>query len=373
MINKKILSFSLFDTGATILSALIYSTFFPLYITSHINTKVYSIVYGFTFLISFLFALKIGNLADKKGLRKQLFSIFLMLTALFCFLLGFLTEYPIISLIIFSLMSIFNQQSFVFYNSLLLNFENKGFVSGIGVAFGYIGSAVTLIFLARFLNIPNVYFYTAFIFVLLSLPSILFLDNPSVKQDFDLKEIIRDKKFMLTIISILTLTEVANTLISMMSIYLKNVYNLDELKIYKVIGFSAIGGIFGGIFWGKMVDIFHPNRIFSLGFLMWSLFFIILPFVTVDFILIVGFYAGFILSHLWTVSRIYIIKNFPPYQVSTRMSFLSLTERIASTSGLFIWAFFLAITGDNYKISAFLMFIFPLIGFFIFNLKDKHN
>ncbi len=373
MINKKVLSFSLFDTGETILGALIYSTFFPLYITSHIDTKIYSLVYGLTFLISFLFALKIGNLADIKGLRKQLFSLFATLTALFCFFLGFLTEYPILSLIVFSLMSITHQQSFVFYNSLLLNFENKGFVSGVGVTFGYIGSAVALIFFARFLNIPEVYFFTGLIFILFSLPSILFLGNPHIKQKFNLKEIFKDKRFILTILSILTLTEVANTLIAMMSVYLKNVYNLDNLNIYKVIGFSAVGGILGGIFWGKMVDIFNPNRIFPFGFFMWSLFFIFLPFVNVDFILVIGFYAGFILAHLWTVSRIYLIKNFPESQVSTRMSFLSLTERIASTSGLFIWAFFLAITGDNYKLSAFLMFIFPIIGFFVFSLKDRFN
>jgi UMF1 family MFS transporter len=113
---KKIFAFSLFDFGETIFGALVYSTFFPLYISQHIDPKIYGVVYGMTFLISFLFALQLGKIADEKAKRKHFFIYFVILTAIFCLSLGFTTSLPIISLIIFSLMSISHQQSFVFYN-----------------------------------------------------------------------------------------------------------------------------------------------------------------------------------------------------------------------------------------------------------------
>jgi hypothetical protein len=61
-------------------------------------------------------------------------------------------------------MSISHQQSFVFYNSLLLNFESKGLASGFGVSLGYVGSAIALIFFAKSLNIPEVYYFVGIIF-----------------------------------------------------------------------------------------------------------------------------------------------------------------------------------------------------------------
>jgi UMF1 family MFS transporter len=370
---KKILSFSLFDTGETILGALVYSVFFPLYITKYVDPKIYSYVYSFTFLLSFLFALQLGKYVDRTGKRKEGFIVFATLTTILCFSLGFLESMPILSLIVFSLMSIAHQQSFVFYNSLLLNFETKGLASGLGVSFGYIGSAIALIFFAKVLSIPNVYFITGLIFFLFALPSFFFLENPSLKHNVSLKEVFKDKKFILTIVSILSLTEVANTLIAMMSIYLKNVFALEDSQIYKVIGLSAVGGIVGGIFWGKVLDKFSSDKVFPLGFFLWAGFLIVLPVVHGDLILVAGFVAGFSLAHLWTVSRVYIISKFPQEEVSTRMSFLSLTERLASTTGLFIWGTLLFITQDNYRLSAMLMSVFPILGFFIFLYSKRFS
>lgn len=368
---KKFLSFALFDTGETILGALIYSTFFPLYITKFIDTKIYSISYAFAFLISFFFAVILGKFADSKGLRKQFFILFTILTTLSTFFLSFSYPFPFLSLIIFLLMAIFHQQAFVFYNSLLLNFESKGFVSGLGVSFGYIGSAIALIFLAKYLKLPDAYIFVAFIFLILSLPSFLFLKNPDFKEKINLKDIFKDKYFIFTIISILSLTEVANTLIAMMSIYLRKVYNFEDIFIYKVIGLSAIGGIIGGVFWGYITDRFSAKKVFPIGFILWSLFLVILPITPNYFVLMVGFLAGFSLAHLWSVSRIFILENFPPSQSSVRLSFLSLTERIASTTGLLTWSLFLFITNDNYKLSAFLMIIFPIIGFLFYIKGNK--
>jgi UMF1 family MFS transporter len=368
---KKIISFALFDTGETILSALIYSVFFPLYITKYIDPKIYSWVYGFTFLVSFLFALQIGKYADRTGRRKEFFIIFATLTALLCFSLGLLTDNPMLSLFVFSLMSVSHQQSFVFYNSMLLNFDTKGLASGLGVSFGYVGSAIALVFFAKMLSIPDVYFIAAFVFLVLALPSMVFLKNPSMYQKVNLKAVFKDKKFILTIIAILSLTEVANTLIAMMSVYLKNVFGFDDVEIYKIIGISAIGGILGGVFWGFLSDRFSVDKVFPIGFFLWIVFLVLLSVIPKELVLVAGFFAGFSLGHLWTVSRVYILSNFPKEEVSTRMSFLSLTERLASTTGLFVWGLFLLTTSDNYKLSSLLMSVFPITGLLIFIYAKK--
>ncbi len=372
----KEISFALYDTGETILSALVFSTFFPLYISSHLDTKIYSFLYGLTFLLSFFISLWLGKYADKTGERKQLFILFTLLATFSTIMIFGSVGFPVIALFFFLLTAFFHQQAFVFYNSLLADFSQKGFVSGLGVSFGYIGSAITLIFFTKMLHIPDVFLISGLIFLLLSLPSFFFLKNPELKsENASILKVLKDKKFLILIISILTLTEVANTMIAMMGIYLKFAYNLDNIEIYRVIGFSSIGGIIGGVLWGILSSRFNIWFLYFYGFIFWILFFIFLPLVSSEFLFIMGFFAGFFLAHLWTLSRLLIIEGFPNSELSLRLSFLSLTERIASSSGLILWSILLLLTNNNYKLSASLIGLIPVIGLILFfrlwRSKDK--
>ncbi len=361
---KKV-SFGLFDTGETILGALVFSTFFPLFITEHVDTKLYSLLYGLSFLFSFFMALLLGKLADKRAIRKHLFGVFSVLTATLCFGVGIAYPSPLISLSFFLLMAVSHQQALVFYNSLLLGFSSKGFTSGMGVAFGYVGSAFALIFLGETLKEPQVYLLTSLLFFILFLPSILVLDNPKETEDVDLRSLLTDRRFLLLIVSILTVTEVANTLVAMMGIYLREVYSLGRSEILTTIGLSAVGGVGGGLLWGYLTDRFGVRRIFPLGFFLWAVLLLILPFTPREMILGVGLLAGLSLSHVWTTSRVLMLSEFPAGQASVRMSFLSLTERVASTTGLVLWSLLLYLTGENFKLSASLMALLPVAGFLI--------
>ncbi len=366
------LAFGLFDSGETILGALIFSTFFPLYITQYIDPKIYSLLYGFSFLLSFALALLLGKKADREGKRKPYFIYFSMGVSFFCILLLHTYSLPLLSLIIFLLLAISHQQAFVFYNSLLLEFKEKGITSGIGVALGYVASAVSLLFLVSLLEPPEGYLPLGILFLILATPSFLLIKNPPQTSAVNLKEVFKDKRFLLIIVSILSVTEVANTLIAMMGIYLKKVYGFENEEIYRVIGLSAIGGVLGGIFWGKMADITGDiKKLFRVGFFLWIAFLLILPVTPKSLILVAGFIAGVSLAHLWTCSRLLILQNFPEGEASVRLSFLSLSERIASTTGLLTWSLLLYITDDSYRLAVLLMSLFPITGLLIFSKYAK--
>jgi len=365
----KNISFALFDTGETILSALIFSLAFPIYISQFMDIKKFSLFYSFIFVFSFIFSLYIGKYADEKGNRKNLFILFSLLTFISSALIFFSYKAYVLALIFFLLSAIFHQQAFVFYNSLLLNFQNKGFVSGLGISFGYIGSAVALIFFADRLEIPQIFIIAPVIFLLFSIPSFIFIPNPKfVRKDkkINLKEVFKDRRFLYVILTILALTEVANTIISMMGVYLKYEFNLNNEEIYKVVGFSALGGIFGGFFWGILSEKLNINKIFPLAFPIWIGVIITTFLIAKNYLILLGIFIGFSLSHLWSTSRVFLIENFPKEEVSVRLSFLSLSERIATSVGLLCWALFLYITNNDYRLSFLLMIIFPLISIFTF-------
>ncbi len=368
---KRILSFALYDAGETILGALVFSTFYPLYIVNHINPKLYSLLYGFAFFLSFFMAVPLAKFADSRAYRKHFFTLFTVLTSVFGFLLSATFHIPTFNFFIYLLMAVFHQQAMVFYNSLLGGFESRGTASGVGVAFGYIGSALSLLLLTKFLKAPEVFYLTALLFLFLSLPAFFFLPNPFERTSVSLQRELKNKKFVFLILAILSLTEVANTLIAMMGIYLKHAYLLEDQDIYKVIGLSALGGVFGGLLFGKLTDKLKAQRLFPLGFFLWSLFLIGLFFAPRNTLLFVGFLGGLSLSHLWTTSRVILLELFPLETVSLRMSFLSLGERIASTTGLWAWSGFMLLTDNDYKLSALLMVIFPAAGLIFYLLSRR--
>ncbi len=369
--NKlRLLSFALYDSGETILGALIFSTLYPLYITKHIDVKSYSFVYGFVFFVSFLLALQFGKLADKRGWRKRFFTFFSLSVPAVCLLLFVSFESPLINFLFYLLLAVVHQQALVFYNSLLKSFDLKGFASGFGVALGYVASALALIFLAPNLSLPYAFLWVAMLFFLLSVPSLYSLPEPMGRQEVMLRKLLRDKNFVLTLLSMLLLMELAHTMIAMMGVYLREVYGLSERDIYKTIGFSALGGVLGGLLFGKLTDWLSARRLFPLGFLLWSVFLLLLYSTPKELLLPLGFFAGLCLSHLWTTSRVLLIERFSGGDIAVRFSFYSLSERIASSLGLISWSLFLFITED-YRLSALLMLLFPAIGVLLYILSNR--
>lgn len=360
--KSSLLSYSLYDAGETVLGALLFSTLYPLYITEHVDPKLYSFLYGFSFLLSFGVALYLGKWADQKGGRKLLFSLFSLLVVLLCALLWLTYATPEVNFTLYLLLAVVHQQAMVFYNSLLYNFDIRGTASGLGVAFGYIGSALSLILLAPRLSLPEAFLWIGSLFMLLSLPALLNLKEPKPLGRVDLRRVFSDRAFLFVVLSFLCLSEVAHTLIAMMGVYLKKVYGLQNLEIYRVIGISALGGVLGGVVFGRLTDRLSAGKLFPLGFLLWSFFILLLYFTPKDMLLALGFLAGLSLSHLWTTSRVLILERFAKEDIAVRMSFLSLGERIASTLGLFSWSAFLLLTQDDYRLSALLMLLFPAVG-----------
>ncbi|RME09564.1 MAG: hypothetical protein D6804_05680, partial [Aquificota bacterium] len=123
----KLLSFALYDSGETVLGALLFSTLYPLYITQHVDVKTYSVLYGIAFFISFLVALQLGRIADHRGLRKGFFTLFSLCVPLLCLTLFISFNRAELNFVLYLLLAIFHQQALVFYNSLLKSFETKGF------------------------------------------------------------------------------------------------------------------------------------------------------------------------------------------------------------------------------------------------------
>ncbi|MBI4847148.1 MAG: MFS transporter [Nitrospirae bacterium] len=381
MLHKKktiipLLSWASFDFAETIFSANILSVFFPLWLTKVLGGEPYhySYAYSSSLFVSVIMAIFIGRYADKFALRKPLFLASVALSAAGLLILARCdTLYS--AVIAFFFVNLFYQQSLVLYNSLLTSVsdeENNSFSSGIGVGIGYVGGAAGLFLISKFSSTEtSAFIFVAAAFFLFSLPTGFYVKEKPVKavNGVSVRRILKDRKFLLFILSCLFLTEAAHTIIIFMSIYLDKVYNMGRQGIVVVIATAAVVSAAGSPLIGKLSDRAGAKKVFNMLFPAWALAFCIFPFVPKIFVYVMGITFGLLLGAVWTTIRPVLIEMSPKEEVATRFAFLSISERMAAIIGPVWWTFIGQIV--DYKTATLSLAIFPLIGWLIFSFHKK--
>jgi UMF1 family MFS transporter len=371
-----LLSWASFDFAETIFSANILSVFFPLWLTNVLGGKPfhYSVIYSSSLFVSVILAIIMGKHADKSARRKTLFLISVTIASASLLTLS-VSATLITALIIFFVVNLFYQQSLVFYNSLLISVsdsETRSFSSGVGVAIGYVGGAAGLFLISKFSSTEtSAFVLVAFAFFLFSLPTGFFVKEAPFKavSGVSVKEILKDKRFLLFILSCLFLTEAAHTIIIFMSIYLDKVYGLGRKEIVPVIATAAAVTAIASPLIGKISDKAGASKIFNLVFPAWSLAFCIFPFVPVSLVYIMGITFGLLLGTVWTTIRPVLISLSPKEEVATRFAFLSISERMAAIIGPLWWSFIAE--KMDYRNATLSLALFPLIGWVIYRMHKK--
>jgi len=374
--KASLLSWASFDFAETIFSANILSVFFPLWLTKTLGGQPfhYSVAYSSSLFISVILAIIVGKNADRFGKRKPLFLIAVTLSAISLFILS-KSNTLISALIIFFFVNLFYQQSLVLYNSLLpsvSNEENRAFSSGVGVAMGYIGGAAGLYIISKISSTETFAFIiVAFAFLIFSLPTGLVVKEQPFKaiKGVSIRIILKDKGFMLFILSCLFLTEAAHTIILFMSIYLDKVYNMDRHSIVIVISSAAIIAAIASPLIGKLSDKIGTSKVFSMLFPGWAGAFCLFPFLPKVFVYLMGIGFGLLLATLWTTIRPVLLELSPKEEVATRFAFLSISERMAAIIGPLWWGLLVEVT--DYRTATASLALFPIIGWFIYRIHVK--
>lgn len=148
-------SWILYDIGNSAF-ILLASTLLPIFFNAiagnaGINEEMYLSYWGYAGAIATALVCVIGplcgTLADRPGLKKPIFTIFVLLGAFSCMALG-LAENWLIFLGIYILAKVGFSSSLVFYDAMLIEVtdeERMDRVSSAGYAYGYIGSVIPFI------------------------------------------------------------------------------------------------------------------------------------------------------------------------------------------------------------------------------------
>lgn len=151
-LNREERNWVLYDVGNSAFTLLI-STILPLYFNylagnAGLSDVDYLAFWGYaasaaTFIVAFLGPI-VGTMADTKGFKKPIFSIFILLGLAGCIAMGYMRQWSGF-LVLFILAKIGFSGSLIFYDSMLPDItgeERMDTVSSQGYAWGYIGSCV---------------------------------------------------------------------------------------------------------------------------------------------------------------------------------------------------------------------------------------
>ncbi len=370
--RKDILGWSLYDFANTIYSMNIVSLYLKRYIVEDLGRgdHCFDIPFSLSMAVAAVLLPALGAMSDHSTKKKVFLFLF---TLSCCIAVGFMALVPpsliLVTIVLFVIANFSYEAGQPFYNALLYSVADgtqARFVSGVGVAFGYVGSILGMVLVLPFVT-GSVFSWdisflsgggkqasflpTALLFMLFALPLFLWVGEAKVikprkvtlaKAYRDVWEGIKETKKYPGVLRFLIadyfFEDAVATVIINIGLYCSIVLGLAEQAITTFLVVSTISAVVGSLVIGKIAQRWSLKNLLSLIIWGWvvSLFLFLL---TNSMILtwFLGSLVGILLGGLWTVSRPLLAELVPREDLGRFFGLFSLSGRAAAVVGPLIW------------------------------------
>lgn len=273
----------LYDLANVVFSINIVSLYFPLWVVDDAGGRDahVGVANGLAMALVFLTAPILGLLADRTGRRLPYLAAATLACAACTAALGHGGLWP--ALVLFTLANAMNSAGLVFYDALLpvVSAEpNRGRVSGYGTAAGFAGALLGIIAGGAVLAVdkhakPTVFALTAVLFLLGSLPCLLWVREPPATGTLPFRPALRaathDLRGALAharrlpwmarfLVGRIFYTDAANTIFAFMGIYATKEVGFSDAQTQLVLASGILAGPVGALLAGRAADRIGPKR-----------------------------------------------------------------------------------------------------------------
>ena len=357
----QVLAWALFDLANTFFAVAMLSFYFPLWVVETRGGKelFFSVALGVSMACVALIMPFCGAVSDAVGERIR----FLRWTTYGCVvttLLISMTTNLTVALVLFGIANLCYQLGTVFYDALLWKVASPGQLgqtSGVGASFGYLGSALGLLFLWPFVRAGGYqasFSPSAFFFLLFALPSFLLIrEAPAVSGRLDWREVGRAAalRLAITIRAARALSglwryfwaaffsaNAINTVLVFMGVYAKRVLGFSDRQMIPFFIFSQVFAMAGAIVFGQVVPRLGAKRTLAW---IWCGWMAALGLVAlspgVRWLWVAGPLIGFCLGSTWATSRVLVVELSPKDQLAEIFGLAGLFARASSILGPLLW------------------------------------
>jgi UMF1 family MFS transporter len=279
----------------------------------------------------------------------------------------------------------------VVYDALLVsvsNEENRGKISGLGVAFGYTGSLIGFGVATLLQNMGYSYIEifksVAILFLLFSLPAFFFIEE----------KITTDKKIKINILNSLSIVinswkhsrqykgltrflvgrffyaDAINTLISgLLAVYLVEEVGLTPADSQSILALAIVVSIIGGYIFGKAADLYGPRKLILISITCWmislSLAIIATEFNQLWLIYVTGVLGGFNIGGIFAVDRVFMTRLSPEKHLGEFYGLYSTVGRFATILGPILWGLIVNSLGLGRNVAMGSLILLLAISYYI--------
>jgi len=340
----------------------------------------------------------VGARSDGSQGKKPMLLITTLICIIATFLLGTFDVAISVLLFIVSLIG-FNLGSVV-YDALLISVsstENRGRISGLGVAFGYVGSllgfGVATILQNYGYSYVEIFRSVAIMFLIFSLPAFIFIKEKKVSDQKSLIKITESISLVIKswkhstqypgltrfLVGRFFYADAINTLISgLLAVYLVEEVGLTPTDSQNLLGLAIIISIIGGYLFGKAADKYGPRKLTLISLICWmislSLAIIATEFDQLWLIYVTGVLGGFNIGGIFAVDRVFMTRLSPEKHLGEFYGLYSTVGRFATILGPLLWGFVVNTLGLGRNAAMGVLIILLAISFFIIQgVSDKQR
>ncbi len=292
------------------------------------------------------------------------------------------------SLVLFSLALVGFNLGSVVYDALLPDVSteaNRGFVSGLGVAVGYVGSLVALGVGAVMLNRYGhaaVFRSLAVLFLLLALPAFFLIrERPRPHREGPPPALRRSLRGLVAawrrargfpgvarfLVGRFLYSDAINTLIGgFLTIFVVEEFDFSDGQVQALLGSGIAAAIVGGYAAGRLVDRVGPRRVLHGALAVWIAGIAVVVGAAVagieELAWVLGVGGGAALGATWASDRTYMARLSPPEHLGELYGLYATVGRFATILGPLTWGLLVTVAGLPRTVALGALLVFLVSG-----------
>jgi UMF1 family MFS transporter len=364
--RRAVVGWVLYDLANVVFAINVVSLYFPLWVVDDAGGRDahVGVANGLAMALVFVAAPVLGLLADRTGRRLPYLTAATLACAVLTAALGHGGLW--FSLLLFTAANAVNSGGLVFYDALLpvvSTAANRGRVSGYGVGAGFAGALLGLAAGAAVLALnahakPTVFALTAVLFLLGSLPCLLWVREPPATSTIRflpaLRASIRDLRGTLGharrvpwmarfLVGRVFYTDAANTIFAFMGIYATKEVGFSDAQTTLVLASGILTGPLGALWAGRAADRIGPKRTLDRLLVLWAVVLTLCAAVPAlglprDLFWLVAPLGGVAFGGTGTADRALLFRLAPPDQRGRFTGLFSMVGRFSAILGPLLWA-----------------------------------
>ena len=389
--KRSLYSWLFFDLANTVYAFVIPGLYFSVWLVSEQGWTDQSL--GFATSGAMVIVAILGPWVGARSDGSQGKKPMLLITTLICIVATFLLGTFDVSIsVLFFIVSLigFNLGSVV-YDALLVSVStptNRGRISGLGVAFGYVGSllgfGVATLLQNYGYSYVEIFRSVAVMFLIFSLPAFIFNKEKKVSNEKSTIRITESISLVIKswkhstqypgltrfLVGRFFYADAINTLISgLLAVYLVEEVGLSPTDSQNLLGLAIIISIIGGYVFGKAADKYGPRKLTLISLVCWmlslSIAIIATEFDQLWLIYVTGVLGGFNIGGIFAVDRVFMTRLSPEKHLGEFYGLYSTVGRFATIIGPLLWGLIVNTLGLGRNPALFSLIILLLISFFI--------